>query len=114
MIAYSFKVVNDGVQEGLTASPPTSDAATPFAVNGKGRVSTAVYAKNLEMKLEDMERVKKALELELRAMKQEAQKGHGRNQDEHQRLQVCLSGSCLYKSLTDHLKCVLRSGVVDQ
>lgn len=82
-----FKVANERVQEGLTASPPTSDAATPLALHGKGRVSTAVYAKNLEMKLEDMEGARKGLELELRAMKNELQKVPG-NPDEQQQLQV--------------------------
>lgn len=84
-----FQVETERVPEAVASSPPTSDAATPLALNGKGRVSTAVYAKNLEMKLEDMEAAKRGLELELRAMKNGIQKGQGCSSDEHQQLQVC-------------------------
>lgn len=83
-----LQVAKETVQEGVASSPPTSDAGTPLALNGKGRVSTAVYAKNLEMKLEDMEAAKKGLELELRTMKNGLQKGQGCSSDEHQNLQV--------------------------
>ena len=74
--------------DGVAPSPSTSDAATPLALNGKGRVSTAVYAKNLEMKLEDLEAAKKGLEIELRTMRNGVQKGQGCSSDEHQQLQV--------------------------
>ena len=83
-----LQVAKETVQEGVASSPPTSDAGTPLALNGKGRVSTAVYAKNLEMKLEDMEAAKKGLELELRTMKNGLQKGQGCSSGEHQNLQV--------------------------
>jgi hypothetical protein len=83
-----FKVASESVQVGNTASPPTADAASPGALDGNGRVSTAVHAKNLEMKLEEMEDVKKGLELELRAMKLEQHNDQIHRKDEQQKLQV--------------------------
>jgi hypothetical protein len=80
-----FKVFKEQVHERQASSPPVLDTTS---LNGKGRVSTAVYAKNLEMKLEEMQGAKKALELEIRAMKHEWQKGQGNSQDDGQQLQV--------------------------
>jgi hypothetical protein len=83
-----FKVANGSVQDGTMVSPPTLAAASPGVLNSKGLVSTAVYAKNLEMRLEEVEDGKKRLELELRAMKLEQQKGQSSSENEQQKLQV--------------------------
>lgn len=75
--------------DGFNTSSPILAADQSHSLTEKGLVSTAVHAKNLEIKVDELEGTKKGLELELRALRLEVQKNQVHRIDEEQRVWMC-------------------------